>query len=991
MRAEPLGVVPQGNGVHAAIPAPGAAAVTLCLFDAADREVARHRLPHRTGEVHHGDVPGVAPGMRYGLRVEGPRDLAQGHRFNPAKLLIDPWARALDRVPRLHGSLFDTGSAPDADDSGPHAPKGIVAAPLPPLPPRPRRTGPEVIYELHVRGFTKLCPDMPEAIRGTFAGLAHPAAIAHLRALGVTLVELLPCAAWIDERHLPPLGLTNYWGYNPVAFCAPDPRLAPGGMAEVRAAVTALQAAGIGVILDVVLNHTGEGDHLGPTLSLKGLGNAHWYRLRPHDPARYVDDAGCGNTPALDRPWPMRLAMDALRVWAEEAGMDGFRLDLAPTLGRRDTGFDPAAPLLLAMRQDPALRERLIIAEPWDIGPDGYQLGRFAPGWGEWNDRFRDTVRRFWRGDAGMVGELATRLAGSADLLGPGRPVTDSVNFVTAHDGLTLADLVSYTARRNAANGEDGRDGTADNHSWNCGEEGPATDPGVLARRLGDMRALLATLLSARGTPMLWMGDEWGRTQGGNNNAYAQDNETSWLDWGRRDEALRSFVAKLVRARLAHPALHAAEALTGAPAEGADLPDVAWLRADGAPMAVADWTDPGARTLVALLHARGDRCLVALNAGGDAMLTLPAPRPRHRWQVLASSAAPENEDFVTGTTPLPARAVLLLAERRVGARPGEAEPELLSRLAAAAGIATEWHAIGGGRTEVPEGTLRALLRAMDLPAESAAQARDSLARLSAPRLLPPAATVHVDGTREVLVGAGAPALLIRLETGEEVPVTAPREPERGVAADGQAVVMHRVALPPLPAGRHRLVAGQATCHLAVTPRACWLPPDLAAGEPRFGIGAQTYALRHARDQGIGDFTAVAEVARSAAQAGAFLLGISPPHALTPTDRERASPYYPSDRRFLDPILIDLAALGAEVPEAAALRAGGLVDYPAVWAAKRRALAALWATFPRDDAGFGAFRRAGGPTLERFCAFTAIAEREGHTDARRWPETLRRGD
>ncbi len=300
MRAEPLGVVPDGDGVHAAIPAPGAEAVTLCLFDAADREIARHRLPHRTGDVHHGHVRGVPPGMRYGLRVEGPRDVPRGHRFNPAKLLIDPWARALDRVPRLHDSLFDTADTPDAADSGPHLPKGVVAAPLPPLPPRPRRSGPEVIYELHVRGFTKICPDMPEAIRGTFAGLAHPAAIAHLKALGVTLVELLPCAAWIDERHLPPLGLTNYWGYNPVAFCAPDPRLAPGGMAEVRAAVAALQAAGIGVILDVVLNHTGEGDHLGPTLSLKGLGNADWYRLLPHDPARYVDDAGCGNTRDCD-------------------------------------------------------------------------------------------------------------------------------------------------------------------------------------------------------------------------------------------------------------------------------------------------------------------------------------------------------------------------------------------------------------------------------------------------------------------------------------------------------------------------------------------------------------------------------------------------------------------------------------------------------------------------------------------------------------------
>jgi glycogen operon protein len=385
---EPPGARAVAGGMHVAVVAPAAERVELCLFDAqGEAEVARHILPARSGDVWHGLVPGVAPGQRYGLRADGP---AAG-RFDPAKLLLDPWATAIDRPFRLHPAMLAQG----ADTAG-VMPKAVLADPLPPPPlPPPPAAGPRVIYELHVRGFTRLHPEIPEALRGTLAGLAHPAAIAHLRRLGVTHVELMPLAAGIEERHLPPLGLTNYWNYNPVALLAPDPRLAPGGMAELRAATEALRDAGIGTILDVVLNHTGEGDEHGPILSLRGLADALFHRRHG---TGYANDAGCGNTLALDRPWPLRLAMDALRHWVAWGGVDGFRLDLGVTLGRRDHGFDPAAPLLAAMRQDPWLRDRIVIAEPWDIGAGGYRLGEFPPGWGEWNDRFRDDVRRFWRG-----------------------------------------------------------------------------------------------------------------------------------------------------------------------------------------------------------------------------------------------------------------------------------------------------------------------------------------------------------------------------------------------------------------------------------------------------------------------------------------------------------------------------------------------------------------------------------------------------------------
>lgn len=1002
-RPGPPGATLDATGANFAMPAPGASAVFLCLFDAQDREVARLRLPGRCGDMHHGHVAGLGPGTRYGLRVEGPFAPWQGHRFNPAKLLMDPWARAVDRPFALHPALFDTGDAPDATDSAPHMPKAVLATPLPPAPGR-APDGPRVIYELHVKGFSRLNPDVPEALRGTFAGLGHPASIAYLRKLGVTVVELLPTAAWVDERHLPPLGLSNYWGYNPVALLAPDPRLAPGGMAEVREAVAALHAAGIAVVQDVVLNHTGESDEFGPTLSLKGLGNAAFLRLLPEDARRYVNHAGTGNTLALDRPWPLHLAMDALRHWAEQAGLDGFRLDLAPVLGRDEHGFDTDAPLIQAMRQDPVLRDLLIIAEPWDLGPDGYRLGQFPPGWGEWNDRFRQDARRFWRGDAGMVGALAARLAGSAELF-PDRPLTDSVNYVAAHDGFTLADLVSFTTKRNHANGEENRDGSNTGISWNNGIEGPTDDPAILARRRADSRALLATLLLARGTPMLGMGDEAGRSQGGNNNAYAQDNAVGWLDWPHMDQSMADFTARLIAARRAHPALHDSQPLTGL-AQGGP-PDVVWLRPDGARMAEGDWNDPENRALLALLHKDEDRCLLALNAGAARPLSLPAPRPGHRWALLADSADPACADL---PSELPARAVLLLAEERAAAAPRD-DSAALARLAQAAGIDTEWHAISGARTQVPQATLRTLLEALGLPARNGEAIRDSLARLSSVPALPASLTHRGTGPALLPMPLSDSPVMLRIacEDGETHRLPIPPEAgttERLTLPDGRVTARRLVPLPPLPVGRHLLLdeaAPESACHLAIAPLTCHLPPELAEGGRIFGLAAQIYGLRGARDQGIGDFSAVAEHARMARAQGAGLLGLSPPHALFPTDRGRASPYHPSDRRFLDPIFIDVtalpvlaehpdvrAALAAAAPIFHGLAARDAVDHAAVWKAKAAVLRAAWAALPPDHAEFAAFRQEGGAALTQFASFTALAERFGHGDSRRWPEGLRHG-
>jgi glycogen debranching enzyme GlgX len=815
-------------------------------------------------------------------------------------------------------------------------PKAIVRAPCAPVPAtRPGTAWADtVVYELHIRGFTKAMAAVPEALRGTCAGLAHPAALAHLARLGVTAVELMPVAATLDERHLARAGLTNYWNYNPVALFVPDARLAPGGIDELAVAIAALHAAGIEVLLDVVLNHTGEGDALGPTVSLRGLDNATYYRAAAGDPGTYVNDTGCGNTLALDRPPVLRLAMDALRHYAA-AGVDGFRFDLATTLGRCDGGFDQAAPLLQAIEQDPLLRELKLIAEPWDLGPGGYRLGAFPPRWGEWNDAYRDTVRRFWRGDPGLIGALATRVAGSADVFAPrSRPPSRSVNFVTAHDGFTLADLVAYQAKHNAANGEDNRDGTDANYSWNHGVEGPTDDPAVRAARARDVRSLLATLLVSRGTPMLAMGDELGRTQHGNNNPYAQDNALAWVDWEHADAELAAFTAALVALRRRHPALRSGRELAGGPVDATGIHDVEWRRPDGTAMDAADWSRESNRVLIAVLYAAAangdapDRVAIAINGGSDPVAVhWPEPRAGHAWQRHVDTAqpgdpaaggAPADEPSVVGP-----RSVTVLAEEPSavrGTRRSGVEPDVLARLGAAAGIAPDWIDISGRRHAVAPDTTRALLAAMGLGAQSTAEARDRLAEIAASRerrTLPPVCVAPAGAAAMVPIAAGsaaarrgAPLRLVR-EDGTEttLPFSADDCPTNvAQAADGAPVAQRMLALPSLPAGYHTLRFDDDpdhACRIIVAPPRCYLPPELASGARRFGVAAHLYSLRRDRGQGIGDFTTLRELAGATARAGGVIVGLNPLHALFAGDREFASPYYPSDRRFLDPIYIDL--------------------------------------------------------------------------------------
>ncbi|MEU6981305.1 MULTISPECIES: glycogen debranching protein GlgX [unclassified Streptomyces] len=682
----PLGarcrVGPDGvAGTNFALWSGGAEAVELCLFDA-DGTETRLELTELTHEIWHGFVPGVGPGQRYGYRVHGRWDPWTGARWNPAKLLLDPYARAVDGgfslPPEAYGHVRDwpqqhvADTVRDERDSAPHVPKGVVVQDDDDWSDdrRPKTPWPDsVIYELHVKGFTARHPDIPEHLRGTYAGLAHPAAIEHLVRLGVTAVELLPVHQFAHEDHLLRRGLTNYWGYNSIGYFAPHAGYSASGTAgqqvgEFKRMVRALHAAGIEVILDVVYNHTAEAGELGPTLSLKGIDNRGYYRL-PSDARRYTDYTGCGNTLHVVQPQVLRLITDSLRYWVTEMGVDGFRFDLAAALARSMHDVDMLSPFLAVIAQDPVLRRVKLIAEPWDVGNGGYQVGAFPPLWTEWNDRYRDAVRDFWRGALPDVRDLGYRLSGSSDLYAwGGRRPYASVNFVTAHDGFTLRDLVSYERKHNEANGEGNRDGTHDNRSWNCGAEGETDDPEVNTLRRRQLRNLMTTLLLSTGVPMLVAGDEMGRTQGGNNNAYCQDNEIGWLDWSLPDDPGRAQLLALTRRLLdlrhRHPVLRRRAFFSGRPAADG-LRDLAWFTAEGTEMTEADWYAPAA-TLALYLSgrdipgrdARGERVtddsfLAVLHAGPRPVeFRLPGPPWADTYERIVDTAA-EDQSRAPGT------------------------------------------------------------------------------------------------------------------------------------------------------------------------------------------------------------------------------------------------------------------------------------------------------------------------------------------------------
>ncbi len=686
----PLGASYDGAGTNFALFSEMAEAVELCLFDG-DGTETRVEVRERDALVWHCYLPRVGPGQRYGYRVHGPYEPAAGLRCDPSKLLLDPYAKAVegavDWAPACFSYDFSDPEQRNTEDSAPHTMKGVVVNPYfdwqDDRPPR-RPYHESVIYEAHVKGLTMTHPDIPEDIRGTYAAAAHPALIDHLTALGITAIELMPVHQFVNDSGLVDQGLSNYWGYNTIGFFAPQNTYSSSGqrgqqVLEFKAMVRELHRAGIEVILDVVYNHTAEGSHLGPTLSFRGIDNTAYYRLADEDPRYYYDTTGTGNTLLMRNPHVLQLIMDSLRYWVTEMHVDGFRFDLAASLARQFHEVDRLSAFFDLVHQDPVVSQVKLIAEPWDVGPGGYQVGNFPPRWTEWNGRFRDTVRDYWRGEPGSLGEFAARLAGSSDLYeNDGRKPYASINFVTAHDGFTLRDLVSYNHKHNEANGEDNADGADDNRSWNCGAEGPTDDPEILALRARQQRNLLATVVLSQGVPMILHGDEVGRTQGGNNNTYCQDNETAWIDWSDVDEELLEFTTALIRFRSEHAVFRRRRFFTGNTADNG-LPDIAWLRSDGTPMDADDWSQATAQPLGVFLNGNGitepdergepvtdESFLVLLNPSHeDVEITLPDSEFGETWQVLfdtwdsttPDSASQKGEETVKAST-----------RRRVGPR-----------------------------------------------------------------------------------------------------------------------------------------------------------------------------------------------------------------------------------------------------------------------------------------------------------------------------------
>ncbi|HEX7477479.1 MAG TPA: glycogen debranching protein GlgX [Polyangiales bacterium] len=1034
-RPGPQGAHWDGAGTNFTLYSEHATGVDLCLFDDAQHQCARVALPARTGNLWHGYVPGVGPGQRYGYRVHGPYAPEQGHRFNPSKLLLDPYARAVDRPTVWHELLhgYNAGDTHDgtldARDSAEVAARSVVVDPsfdwqgdAPPA----HAWRDSVVYECHVKGLTKLHPQLPPELRGTYLGLASAPVIEHLLSLGVTAVELMPVQQTYSERFLIERGLRNYWGYNTLAFFAPDVRFCSSGVlgqqvSELQTMVRALHRAGLEVILDVVYNHTGEADPLGPTLCLRGIDNAVYYRLDPTDLRRHVDTTGCGNSLNFAHPQTLRLVMDSLRYWVQQLHVDGFRFDLAPSLARHADALQLRAGFFAALAQDPVLASVKLIAEPWDVGPGSPCTGGFDHPVVEWNDRYRDDVRRYFRGDSGQRGRLATRLSGSADLFGAGgRGPTASLNYVTSHDGFSLRDLVSYERKHNLDNGWEQRDGNDNESSRNWGAEGPTDRKDVIERREQVARALLATLACSAGVPMLRQGDELGQTQHGNNNAYGQDNSTTWLDWSQAEPARQwlAFARRAFGLRAQLAALRPVAHWSGRYEHGRK--DVTWLRSDGTELGERDWSDSEQRALGMwvsgdVLDEAATSVLVLINGGEqDVRFTLPRTAA-DGWESLLDTAQP-----TAAVRPVPEHEVLLCAhsvqvlqgQAQARAERGRDGRSALRSLAEACGIVPSYLAYDGSQRAVDDDTRVLLLAAMGLPAQTEARAREQLQRVLAERT-----PEGIEPVRVLPAGSDALAeLRVRVSAARERRVDyrleLTREDGSRASSEGSLHVVGALlripllpALAPLACGYHRLrcqlqgaLALDATQDLIVTPRSGFRASQ-ALGESRaFGVISHFYALHNERGFGVGDLADLNHVVRLAADGGADFVGMQPLHAV---DNSAAivSPYYPLSRIYRNPIYLDVAS----VPELAScksaqallrdkafahaleqLRGKPRLDYAASWAAKRTLLLLLHREFVEQHQGKGsaraqqyaAFVAEHGQALQDFATFCALGERAG---------------
>lgn len=1032
----PLGptVVAEGSekAVNFALFSANATKVELCLFDAVKSEgsgqkhieTARLALPVCTDGVWHGCVTGISEGQLYGYRVHGPYAPKDGHRFNPHKLLIDPYAKYLDGDFIQHDALYaydvnspDKDLSFDARDSAPFMPKCVVGEPKThPFKGQEKPAVPwdeTIFYEVHVKGATQLKTDIDSKKRGTFAGLADPSMIAHFKRIGVTSIELLPVQAFFSEPRLTEMGLTNYWGYNPVSYFAPENAYCGAeGKQAFQTMVQALHGAGIEVILDVVYNHTAESWELGPSLSFRGIDNASYYRLQADDKRYYINDTGCGNSLNMQHPRVLALTLDSLRYWASEMQVDGFRFDLATTLARDETGFNPRGGFLAAIEQDPVLSQVKLIAEPWDIGYGGYRLGEFSSAFGEWNDKYRDTLRSFWRGDQGMVPDMAGRLLGSADCFDDGvRGAHSSVNFITSHDGFTLYDMVSYNDKHNHKNGEDNRDGHGHNLSDNCGHEGETDDPKIKEQRLKRQKNLLTSLMLSQGTPMVLGGDEMGHSQGGNNNAYCQDNETTWLNWDGVDQDLCDFVGALSALRKKHPVLRRSTFMHGQERTALGVKDITWLTPSGTEMQDAQWHDSQLKSF-AMMLCGGDGVLVLFN-NSDQMcsFSLPALLTGQWRQAVATDGDNSPEK-------LQAHSVTVLVAD--GAAEAIVPPHIthgdnhirLNALADHAGIIDHYHTLDGTQHHTSDTSKAQILAAMGLSVESESTLEASLIQVltASSRLLPETIVSRVNGCHHIPLNA----LLVQGQ-----PLTWHVECEDGKYISGAAAVAENgfSLMADIGAGYHTLtVSGLSDtpckAHFITAPHRILGAAEIAQKGGIYGVTAALYGLKSTRNYGLGDFEDLAVLAEGMAGHGADFIGINPVHALFPAAPHLYAPYSPSSRGFLNVMhiavdkMVDLAGSALDDLHSNAdfqalltqARNSEFIDYAAVYALKMQAFERAYAVFavlkdsdPRKQA-FAGFCAEKGKALDDLALYDVLFERldqaqQTYSGADHFPEAL----
>jgi glycogen debranching enzyme GlgX/4-alpha-glucanotransferase len=1030
------------GGIEFALFSEHATRVELCLFDEAGAiETNRYSLHQHQDHIWRGFLPKSGASLKYGYRMHGPYKPEQGHWFNPNKLLVDPFAREIFGEVVNHSALFTYAQSEDSDtsfdttDNAAYVPKSVVIEESEHDDDLDHLQTPlcdTVIYELHVTGYSKQHNGLPEVLRGTFEGLTSAPLLEHMVNLGITAVELLPVYPFNDEPHLWSHGLSNYWGYNPYNFFATDTRF--GNPRQFRSMVRKFHQAGIEVLLDVVYNHTGEGEERGPTLSLRGIDNASYYRHLPDQPGTYVNDTGCGNTLDFDHPYVREMVLASLRYWATEMGVDGFRFDLAPIMARSMEGFSKEAPFFKSVQADPVLSRLKLIAEPWDIGPGGYQLGEFPLGWSEWNDKYRDTVRAFWRGDDSIMGELAGRLSGSKELfLSKGRNPQAGINFITAHDGFTLQDLVSYEDKHNEANLEENRDGSSHNISRNYGVEGPSTDPEILELRNRHKRNMLATLFLSQGVPMLQAGDELGRTQNGNNNSYCQDNEISWLDWQTVDDDLSKFVSDLIKLRRRFPQLRLHGFLTGEPGLKGDVNDVTWLSPLGKPMQNSDWELPYARCFGFHLAGLKGECpeeeqplLVLFNAHHEAIdFKMPSSSYGQNWScLLETDGAPDQRAELAPGQPLllTAQSFMIFVgqkalTRQAGTTGQRADEDLysLSDLCSIAGIEEVYSDLSGHTHHLSDDGKHRLLKVLhgdaSTPEKIDQRVREHIKK-NWQDLMP--SVVILRQSLEGGVRQGATIKIaenemgqdlnwsIRMESGhilkgaQRIDTLPLKESKR---VDNQLI--HELVLDPprqLPLGYHELELQigerHATVKFIIAPSHCYRPPFMENHERLFGIAHQLYSLGRGTDKGIGDFSDLGDLAFAAGKIGADVLGVSPLHAMFSEIPERASPYSPSSRLALNSFYLDVSKIDgfddcAEAePYASANDA--LVDYPLVASTKGQVFNELFTHFLRNATieqkhHFAEFCFERGKSLRLFSCFSALCEHFEGQQPGDWPK------